>query len=75
VQRVEVLRLLVQDFLVDALRGCNFSLPMQAQSLPEPGLQCHRSLIPYRNWVRDAKAGYFVSNAKAPFQSSGGGFF
>jgi hypothetical protein len=68
-QRIEMPRLFIQNLQIDALHGRQILLPMQRQPLPESGLQCRRSLV-----SRDDTRVYFVNSAKAPFQSSGGGF-
>ena len=44
-QRIKVVRLPLQNFPIEALRVCQFSLPMQRHSLIELGLQCHRSWL------------------------------
>jgi len=71
VQRIEMAGLGIENFQVDAFGRRQIALPVPHQSLPEPGLQCRHFLhLRRRSW-----RGYFVSSAKAPFQSSGGGFF
>jgi hypothetical protein len=42
-QRIEMLRLSLQNIQINALRGRKIALPMQRQPLPEPGLQCRPS--------------------------------
>jgi hypothetical protein len=69
---IEVLRLLVQDFPVDALGRRQIALPVQRQSLPGVCLQCRLVVIHgCGRWALER--GYFFNSWKAPFQSGGGG--